>query len=274
MGPEDGPPMLLVMGLGSQMVAWPEKFCRMLVDQGRRVIRFDNRDIGRSTHLDGLPGSPLRVFAGAAPAYRISDMARDAIALVERLAPGGVDVVGISMGGMISQSVAALRPDLVRSLTSLCSTSGARGVGGATPRLVLRTLLQKQVRTEQERIEQAVGMQRALSGGGFPFDEELVRASAAWAYRRGYDPVGVSRQLCAVITAPDRTAALSRLRIPTLVVHGAADPLIDVSGGRATAAAIPGSRYVEVAGMGHELPEALWRQLTDDIGSVADSAAR
>jgi pimeloyl-ACP methyl ester carboxylesterase len=268
-GSPDDPPLLLVMGLGGQMIAWPAEFCVALAERGRYVIRFDNRDAGESTHYDGLPGSPVATWFGRSPGYRIADLARDTIGLIETVAPEGVDIVGISMGGMISQSVAAMRPDLVHSLTSMSSTTGSSRAGKARLSLVMRTLLTRPVATKDARVEQAIGMMRALHGPAYPFDAESARLLASASYDRGYDAAATTRQLCAVIAAPDRTAALSRLRIPTLVTHGDADPLINVSGGRATAAAVPGATLIVFPGVGHELPRPLWPRLADEVAAVA-----
>ena len=270
-GKPDDPSLVLIMGLSAQMIAWPDDFCRRLAGRGLRVIRFDNRDVGLSTHVDGSEVSPVAAFLGRSPTYRLIDMARDTVGLIEQIAPGGAHVVGISMGGMIAQMVAVLRPDLVTSLTSMCSTTGSPRVGRARPGLALRTLLTRPVPSRAERIVQSVDILRRISSPGYPFDEAGAAALAGASYDRGYDPAGGRRQFTAVITAPDRTAALGRLRMPTLVLHGTEDPLIHLSGGVATAQAIPTARLMTFAGMGHDVPEPLWDTFVTEIGNTVSA---
>ena len=262
------PTLVLIMGLNAQMIAWPDDFCRRLARRGLRVIRFDNRDVGLSTHVDGPVISPMAGYFGTPPVYRLIDMAHDTTGLIEQLAPDGAHVVGISMGGMIAQMVAVLRPELVRSLTSMCSTTGAARIGRPKSGLALRTLLMRPVSTRQERIEQSVDVLRRISSPGYPFDEVGVAEMAGVSYDRSYDPAGGRRQFTAVVTAPDRTAALGRLHMPTLVMHGTEDPLINLSGGVATARAIPTARLMTFAGMGHDLPEPLWDTFLTEIGNT------
>ncbi len=263
-------PVLLVMGLGTQMIAWHDEFCELLADRGHYVIRFDNRDIGLSTHLhDERPGRPIAAFAGRKPGYLIPDMADDAAGLLEQLVPGGAHVVGVSMGGCISQTLAIHRPDLVRSLTSISSSTASRRVG--RPRLdVAAMMLSRRPATNRpEAIEASIATWKRIGSPGFPFNQARTAQLAGEAYDRCYDPAGVSRQFAAILGTPDRTAALRRLDLPTVVLHGEADPLIAVSGGRATATAVPGARLVTYPGMGHDLPDALWPSFADEIAAVA-----
>ncbi len=268
-GEPDAVPVLLVMGLGTQMLAWHDGFCELLADRGHYVIRFDNRDIGLSAHLrDERPGKPIAAFVGRKPAYLVPDMADDAAGLIERLAPGGVHVVGVSMGGCISQSLAIRRPDLVRSLTSISSSTASRRVG--RPRLDIAALmLRRRAATNRaEAVAASLDTWRRIGSPGFLFDRDRAERLAGEAYDRCYDPAGVSRQFAAILGTPDRTPALRRLDVPTVVLHGEADPLITVSGGRATAAAIPGARLTTYPGMGHDLPDALWPSFVEEISAV------
>ncbi|MBX3471784.1 MAG: alpha/beta fold hydrolase [Planctomycetes bacterium] len=282
-GPEDGPPVLLIMGVGAQLIHWPDPFVDLLAARGLRVIRFDNRDAGLSTQLEHLGVPRLRWLVVRAllgmpvtSPYRLDDMAGDAVGLLEHLGLPAAHVVGISMGGMIAQTLALGRPDRVLSLTSLMSTPGGRYVGqyGA-----VRALLSRQApRTRDEAIECGVLLGRAISGPGYPVDEDLLRALAARSYDRCHAPRGFARQMAAILSAPPRTSALGRLRAPTLVVHGEADPLVPVEAGRATARAIPGARLVVVPGLGHCLPEGAFPLLVDamadHVHAVHERAAR
>ena len=264
-------PVLLVMGLGGQMVAWDDEFCAILAERGHYVIRFDNRDIGLSTHLDqAAPGKPVSAFLGRRPAYLIEDMARDAAGLVEQLDVGGVHVVGVSMGGCISQALTLAHPGLVRSLTSMSSSTGSRRVGHPRLDVVGKLLLGKPAKSRAEAIALSESMFRRIGSPGYPIDVERLSRIAGLAYDRRYDPAGSARQFAAILGSPDRTAALANVAVPTLVMHGEADPLIAVSGGRATAAAIPNSRLVTFPGMGHDIPEPLWPRFAEQIGGIVD----
>jgi len=264
-------PVLLVMGLGGQMVAWDDEFCAILAERGHYVIRFDNRDIGLSTHLDqAAPGKPVSAFLGRRPAYLIEDMARDAAGLVEQLDVGGVHVVGVSMGGCISQALTLAHPGLVRSLTSMSSSTGSRRVGHPRLDVVGKLLLGKPAKSRAEAIALSESMFRRIGSPGYPIDVERLSRIAGLAYDRRYDPAGSARQFAAILGSPDRTAALANVAVPTLVMHGEADPLIGVSGGRATAAAIPNSRLVTFPGMGHDIPEPLWQRFAEEIGGIVD----
>jgi pimeloyl-ACP methyl ester carboxylesterase len=260
-------PLLLIMGLASQMLLWDEQFCEQLASRGFFVIRFDNRDIGRSTQLRGW-GTPTRLQllrrSAKGAAYTLDDMAQDAVGLLDHLDLPAAHVVGVSMGGMIAQLMAINDPDRVLSLVSIMSTTGDRRVGKPQPRMLMR-LMRKSARERDAYIEDHVATYRAIGSKGFDFEEERKRERAARMFERGIYPAGSARQLAAVVSAADRTAALGGVRAPTTVIHGDADPLVDVSGGRATAAAIPGARLVILPGMGHDLPRELWPEIIDAI---------
>ena len=267
------PALLLIMGLGVQMLGWDERFCRMLADRGFQVVRFDNRDVGRSTKIEGGPRPDLMAVAAgdlSTVSYLLADMAADAVGLLDHLGVEAAHLVGASMGGMIAQTLAILHPERVLSLTSIMSTTGDRSVGQAHPEGL--TALMKTPPTDREGFgESAVLAFRQIGSPGFETDEESVRARALASFDRGYEPLGVARQLVAVIASGDRTEALRKLDVPALVIHGAEDVLIDRSGGEATAKAIPGARLELIEGMGHDLPRALWPRLMD---LIAENAAR
>jgi pimeloyl-ACP methyl ester carboxylesterase len=260
-------PLLLVSGLGSQMISYADELCADLAAQGLFVIRFDNRDVGLSTHLHsaGLPRlGDVRRGDRSSVHYELADMAADAAGLVESLGLDSVHLVGVSMGGMIAQRVAIDHPARVRSLTSIMSTTGDRSVGGASE-AAQAVLYAPPANDRDEAIERQLQSSRVIGSPGFPFDEEAIRARAGLAYDRAHDPAGVARQMAAIVTSPDRTADLGRVAVPTLVIHGSDDALVNVSGGRATAAAVPGAELVVIEGMGHDLPRALWPELTERI---------
>lgn len=274
MGEADGEPLLLVMGLSMQMIAWPEEFCAELAERGFRVIRFDNRDIGRSTKLDaaGVPRQlDLIVGRRATAPYLLRDMAADTVGLMDRLGIESAHVVGASMGGMIAQSLAIEYPQRVRSLVSMLSTTGSRWTGLPSWK-AMGVLLGRPPRGREAAIERAVRTFTVIGSPGFPFDEERVRDIAGRAYDRGHSAAGVVRQLHAISASGDRTAALRRLRLPTTVIHGARDPLVRPAGARATARAIPGARLKMVEGMGHDLPRSLWPEFAADIAANAARA--
>jgi pimeloyl-ACP methyl ester carboxylesterase len=266
LGDPADPPVVLVMGLGTQMHYWPDGFCRELADRSLYVIRFDNRDSGLSTHFHAA--GPVDLTALSPPTslpYTLGDMAADVTGLIEALGLDGAHLVGISMGGMVSQAAAIATPARVRSLVSIASTTGDPQVGQATPAALEALFATPAQPTRDAVADTALSVARAIGSPGFPLDEAWVRWRAEVAFDRCYDPAGVTRQAAAIVTAPDRTAALAGLALPALVVHGAADPLIDVSGGRATAAAIAGCELMVIDGMGHDLPREVWPRVADGV---------
>ena len=282
-GPRDGAPILLVMGLGMQLTAWPDQFCQGLVSRGFRVIRFDNRDAGLSTEMPAIGRfTTTALLAGAAlrmpvrPPYRLADMARDVVGLMDALGIRRAHVVGASMGGMIGQIVAAEYQQRVKSLVSMMSTSGDPTLPGPAPR-VLQALLRRRARRDAERgIVQTADFLRLIGSPGFPTGEAELRAKVERSVRRSYRPDGWTRQFIAIQSAGNRTQALRRIRAPTLVMHGADDPLIPAAAGRHTAANIPGARLKIIPGWGHDLPGALLPRLVDAIAdhcAEAESAA-
>jgi pimeloyl-ACP methyl ester carboxylesterase len=273
-GDPAGTPLLLIMGLGQQLVAWPPGFVALLVERGYRVITFDNRDAGRSTHADYRPPSLGRVLTGRIPAdaYHLGDLARDTVGLLDALELSSAHLAGVSMGGMIAQTVAAHFSARVRTLTSIMSTTGARFVG--RPRLsTWRLMGGPPPRSRQEAVDRAVRIFRHIGSRGFPFDEPAVRARAATAWDRDPSPAGVGRQLAAIFASGDRTAELRQIRVPTLVVHGDRDPMVHPSGGRVTHRAIAGSRLVVIPGLGHDCPAGVWPTLADLIAGHAREEA-
>jgi pimeloyl-ACP methyl ester carboxylesterase len=273
-GDPDDPALLLIMGLGEQLIAWPDGFCTALAARGFHVIRFDNRDIGRSAWLDDL-GVPdmLGLFGGdlSSVRYRLADLVADTAGLIEALHLRRPHVAGVSMGGMIAQQLAVDRPDLVASLASLSSTTGDRAVGQSTlddP----SALMPPPAADREAAIAADVALWHVIGSPAYPTgDDELARLAAA-KFDRGHHPIGTVRQLAAILSAPDRTGDLGRLDLPAVVIHGDADRLIDVSGGRATAAAIPGAELLILPGMGHDLPEPLWPRIVDAIATNAGKA--
>ena len=264
--PQD-PALLLVMGLGTQMLAWPDPFCEQLAASGRYVIRFDNRDVGLSTHLDGVkaPTPVAVVLRRARPPYRIKDLARDALGLLDALGIDTVDLVGASMGGFISQTIALLAPERVRTLTLIMTSTGSRRVGYPHPRIARELLRKRRTRDREGAIAAAVDVFRLIGSPGYALDEEYLQRQAGLSYDRAFDPAGYLRQLAACLAQPDRTRELRKLQVPTLVLHGLADPLVSASGGLALARAIPGARFVGYPGMGHDLPRPLWEPMTGEI---------
>ena len=270
-GDPDRPTVLLVMGIGAQMIGWPDDFCRALAI-GRHVVRFDNRDAGESQWLEGQVDLEACAAGDTSSAvYTLEDMADDTIGLLDALGIRAAHVVGASMGGMIAQTLAMRHPERVLSLTSIMSTTGEPGVAESTEAAV-GVLLAPPARSRDEAMERAVAASRVIGSPGIPRDEQDVRDRAARAWDRGVNPAGFARQLAAVYASGDRTPALRSIEVPTLVVHGADDPLIPVGGGRATAAAIPHAELWTVPGLGHDLPRALWPELISRIGVLVEAA--
>jgi pimeloyl-ACP methyl ester carboxylesterase len=271
MGYADGEPLLLVMGLATQMLAWDEGFCGLLVDRGFRVIRFDNRDIGRSTKIESA-GVPRRLdmMAGrrASAPYLLRDMAADTFGLMDHLGLDSAHVAGASMGGMIVQTMAIERPERVRSLVSIMSNTGSRWTGMPS-RKAMAVLLGRPPRDREAAIERAVRTFSVIGSPGYPFDEERLRRVAGRSYDRGHSAAGVARQLHAITASGDRTQALRGVRVPATVIHGNRDPLVRPAGGRATARAIPNARLKMIDGMGHDLPRQLWPVFAEEIAGTA-----
>ncbi|MGZ4224733.1 MAG: alpha/beta fold hydrolase [Solirubrobacteraceae bacterium] len=272
-GDPGAPPMLLVMGLGGQMVLWDDRFCDTLAERGFFVIRFDNRDVGRSTILRelGVPSRTqlfLRDRRGVK--YSLDDMAGDAAGVMRRLDIAAAHVVGVSMGGMIAQLLAIQHPRRVRSLVSIMSTTGNRRVGQAHPRLWPR-MVRRPRRDREGYIRDFIETYQTIGSTRYPPDPERMRGRAERCFDRGLHPSGAARQLAAVITAYDRTPFLRELNVATTVIHGSADPLVRPSGGRATARAIPGARLVMLEGMGHDMPPELWPEIIDAVCENAGS---
>jgi pimeloyl-ACP methyl ester carboxylesterase len=273
-GTPDDPALLLVMGLGTQMIAWPVGLCEQLVERGFFVIRYDNRDIGRSTHMRQYRPPTIRQLLlrdKRAARYSLGDMADDGIGLLDQLGIERAHVVGASMGGMIGQTMAVRHPGRVLSLASIMSNTGHRWKGMPGLR-VYPLFIRRPARDREGAIESAVSVFRLIGSPGFPFDEAETRRAAELSYERGYDPAGTGRQLAAILAAGDRTADLRRITAPTVVIHGTKDRMVRPSGGRATAAAIPGSRLVTIEGMGHDLPRGAWDEMVDAIVANAERA--
>jgi pimeloyl-ACP methyl ester carboxylesterase len=278
-GEADAEPMLLIMGLGAQMIQWDDNFCRQLADRGFRVIRFDNRDIGKSSKLSGgkrlTPFELLKLrflkIPVAAP-YKLSDMARDTIGLMDALKIRSAHLVGVSMGGMIAQEIAITFPERVRSLTSIMSTTGNPKVPPPT-RQATAMLMAPPVTTKQEYLERFAQTWKILRVGSFPEDEALDRTRAERNFERGLDPAGVGRQLRAILASGSRKQRLGSVKAPTLVIHGTLDPLVRPEGGQDTAASIPGAKLLMIEGMGHALPIPMWPQIIDAIDQHAHAAA-
>ena len=274
MGDPDGEPLLLVMGLATQMIAWSEDFCALLAERGFRVVRFDNRDIGRSTKVKaaGLPGRVDMLIGrrGTAP-YLLRDMATDTFGLMDHLEIDSAHLVGASMGGMIVQTAAIEKPERVRSITSIMSTTGSRRVGHPSYK-TFGLLLGNPPREREAAIERVIKTFKVIGSPGYPFEEERVREIAGQSFDRGHSEAGIARQLHAITASGDRTSALRKLELPALVIHGKNDVLVNPSGGRATAKAIPGARLKIVDGMGHDLPRALWPTFAEEIAANAARA--
>ena len=251
-------PLLLIGGLGTQLITWDEEFCELLAGRGFHVVRFDNRDAGLSTWPEGE--------------YTLDDMADDAAGLLDALGVPAAHLVGASMGGFIAQLVALNHPERVLSLTSMIS--GPNGEDAVPPTPEAQALLLTPVPpTLEERVELALVAKRTLLGPDDPYDEPYERAKAVQAIERAYHPSGFARQLRAIVAAPGRLERLHTLRVPTLVVHGDADILVPVENGRKVAAAIPGARLLEIPGMGHDIPKRVWPEVVDAIAEIAGARA-
>ncbi len=272
-------PLVLVMGLGAQMLLWDERFCEQLAARGHFVVRFDNRDVGLSTHFDAHGAPDLIALMTAAAtgqpvsvAYTLDDMADDAVGLIDALGFDDAHFVGASMGGMIVQTIAIRHPGRVRSLVSIMSTTGNPTLSPARPDLLARLAGPAPVGRDAS-IEAGVEMWKLISGPGYPFDESEIRARSALMYDRSNHPEGQARQLAAIMVHGNRAPRLATVRAPTLVIHGTDDPLVPVEGGHDTAAAIPGAELLLIPGMGHDLPVPLFGKLVDAISTHTHKAA-
>lgn len=275
-GDPSDPPMLLIAGLGGQATTWPLEFCNLLADAGFWVIRFDNRDVGLSSKLDDQPVDLSTIIPRALAGqpidvpYTLSDMALDAIELLDSTGIESAHLVGVSMGGMIAQNAAARHPERVRSLTSIMSSTGSRHAGQPTP-AALEVLFERPPPDRDGAITASIRGQRTI-GSPVYFDENVARARAEEAYDRSFYPEGVGRQLAAIYAAGNRADLISQIAVPTLVLHGRLDPLIDVSGGIHTAELIPEARLIVFEDMGHDLPQPLWKKIVGRIVEHAGAA--
>lgn len=274
-GDADDPAILLVMGLGGPMGWWTAEFCERLAARGYLVLRFDNRDTGRSTKLRQHrvgKADLVRAVAGLAKApYGVGDLADDAFGLLDHLGIVRCHLVGVSMGGMIVQTMAISQPDRALSMTSIMSTTGKHTVGWQHPKLI-PVMLASADKTRDSYVERSLRTSKAIGSPAFPTDDDTARIRAYETYDRGWIASGVARHLMAVLTQPDRTKELATLDLPVTVIHGLSDPLINRSGGRATAEAIPGAKHLEIAGMAHDLPAQLYDTYIDAIVRTAERA--
>ncbi|MEA2908771.1 MAG: hypothetical protein QOJ15_852 [Bradyrhizobium sp.] len=273
-------PMLLIMGLGAQMIHWDDDFCRQLAARGFRVIRFDNRDIGKSSKMSGgkrlAPLELLKLRFLKIPVkapYLLRDMAQDVTGLMDVLGIKSAHLVGASMGGMIAQEIAISFPPRVRSLTSIMSTTGNPKDPPPT-REAAAVLMAPPPTTKEEYFERYAQTWKILRVGSFPQDEALDRARAERTFERGLNPAGVGRQLRAILASGSRKQRLASVKAPTLVIHGTVDPLVRPEAGKDTAASIPGAKLLMIEGMGHALPIPIWPQIIDAIDKHAHGAAK
>ena len=278
-GNKDDEAILLIMGLGGQMILWEPDFCNELASRGYHVIRFDNRDVGLSTwfdeagvpdvakvFLDGMAGLPVE------SAYSLDDMAEDCVGLLRGLGIESAHIAGGSMGGMVAQTVAINHPEMARSLTSIMSTTGRPGLPGPTPDAAA-ILATPPPDTREQFIEEAVRRDGVIGSPDFPASPEFLAERAARGYDRAFHPTGTARQLAAIAAHGDRTERLQKLTLPTVVIHGDKDPLIPIASGEATHAAIADSEFLTIEGMGHDLPRPCWPQIIDGICRAAAQAA-
>lgn len=276
-GERDAEPMLLVMGLGGPMTWWDPALCSKLAERGFLVIRFDNRDTGRSGRARGrvtrrmLVGAFFGRTGRRRPPYLLDDLAGDAFGLLDQLGIRAAHLVGVSMGGMVVQTMAVSHPERVRSLTSIMSTTGKRTVGWQDPRL-LPLMIARRAETSDAYVASSQRLWRVIGSPAYPETLAEIVDRARETYQRGVSGPGVVRQMLAILAQPDRSRDLRRLRMPALVIHGLADKMVHVSGGRATARAIPGAELMLVPGMGHDIPTALYDQFADAISRTASRA--
>jgi pimeloyl-ACP methyl ester carboxylesterase len=270
-------PLLLVMGLGTQMIGWDEEFCQGLADTGHYVIRFDNRDIGLSSKMDDAPVPDpaelmMQMMQGKTPnvPYSLDDMADDAVGLLDALGIDSAHICGVSMGGMIVQTMALNHGERIRSMTSIMSTTGNPELPPATPQ-AMEALTKPPAADRESQIAQSIATQKIIGSPGFPFDEERARLRAATAIDRSFYPQGTARQMAAIVAGGNRRPRLESLDLPSLVIHGKADPLVPVTGGLDTHEAIAGSELLLIEGMGHDLPPDCWNEI---ITSISGFTAR
>lgn len=277
-GDPSNPPVLMIMGLAAQLVHWDDELCKQLASQGYWVIRFDNRDIGKSTKLSKLKPPGITALLAHqwfgkrfdAP-YKLNDMAFDAFGLMDALDIKRAHLVGASMGGMIAQSMAILHPERVMSLTSIMSTTGARSLPRAKASVSMK-MLKPVPKDEDKYVQQVLNMWRLLHGDHYPFEQGKTENLLRRARQRSFYPKGVRRQLCAIIASGDRTKHLRKLDVPSLVIHGDMDPLVPHACGLATADAIPGAKMTTLPGMGHTLPKQIWGRMIEEITGLAKAA--
>jgi pimeloyl-ACP methyl ester carboxylesterase len=266
--------VLLIQGLNAQLLGWPDGFCAELVARGLQVIRFDNRDVGESTHLTGTPNFAAALAGDfSSTAYTLSDMAGDTVGLLDALDLRSAHLVGVSLGGFIAQTVAIEHPGRVRSLTSISSSTGDPTVGQQHAE-ALQLFVGPPPMTREQVIAKALDAYCVLGSPGFPRDADAIAERTGRAFDRSFDPFAIVRQAVAVLASGDRTPRLRSLDVPALVIHGDADKMCDISGGRATAAAIPGAELVEIIGMGHDLPRGAWTLLAGRIAELIERVER
>jgi pimeloyl-ACP methyl ester carboxylesterase len=275
-GDRGGRPLLMVMGLGAPMLVWHPDWCALLAGRGFFVIRFDNRDVGRSTHLHDAPKPDLRGAAArgdvSSAAYTLDDMADDGFGLLDALDLGSAHILGASLGGMIAQTMAARHPERVLSLTSIMSTP-ALALCNPKPEAAA-TLMQPPAASREASIVRSREVARIIGSPGYPPDDEWRAELAGQIWDQGLDPAGVTRQMMAIYASGDRTEAVRAIRVPTLVVHGDSDPLINVAAGERTAELIAGADLLIIPGMGHDLPRPVWPVLVAAVGALAERAER
>jgi pimeloyl-ACP methyl ester carboxylesterase len=270
-GDSADPAVLLIMGVGGQLVSWPIRFVDALVARRLHVIRFDNRDSGRSTHFHAAPRPNLAAALArdlSSVSYTLSDMAADAVGLLDVLGTAAAHVVGASMGGAIAQVMAIEHPSRIRSLVSIMSTTGDMAVGQPHPSTLKKLFGGASPRTREEAVQRAVRAFSIVGSPDYRTEPSDIAMRAGFAWDRDHDEIATARQAIAALASGDRTNKLRGLDIPALVIHGTRDTMCDVSGGHATAAAIPEAELVLIEGMGHDLPPALWNRLADDIAAV------
>lgn len=280
-GPKGGEPLLLIMGLGAQMTRWPVGFIELLTARGYRVVAYDNRDVGLSEKLDAAGAPDMQAVYGAVAkgekpnvGYVLSDMARDGVGLMDALGFARAHIVGASMGGMIAQMIAAEHPDRVLSLTSIMSSTGNPALPPARPEAMERLTNRgpDPLSDLEAFLDHGVASSTVLGSPGYPVDEAELRAQIRSDYERSFYPVGFARQMAAIVASGDRRKALAGITAPTIVIHGADDPLVPKEGGEDTAANIPGAELHLIAGMGHNLPKPLWAEVVEQIDRVAKRA--